>query len=52
MSYKKSYLKVMRIPLKRGRFGTAQDNEHRCNVIVIDDYSHGNFWDQDRLENA
>ncbi len=31
------YLKVMRIPLERGRFITPEDNEHSPFVIVIDD---------------
>ena len=31
------YLKVMRIPLERGRFLTPEDNEHSASVIVIDD---------------
>jgi putative ABC transport system permease protein len=31
------YLKVMRIPLQRGRFLTPEDNEHSAVVIVIDD---------------
>jgi predicted permease len=31
------YLKVMQIPLKRGRFFTAADNEHSQAVIVIDE---------------
>ena len=31
------YLKVMRIPLERGRFITPDDNEHSPFVIVIDD---------------
>jgi predicted permease len=31
------YLKVMRIPLERGRFITPEDNEHSPFMIVIDD---------------
>ncbi|HLN02314.1 MAG TPA: ABC transporter permease [Bryobacteraceae bacterium] len=31
------YLSVLRIPLKRGRFLTAEDHEHSPLVIVIDD---------------
>ena len=31
------YLRVMRIPLERGRFFTPQDNEHSPAVVVIDD---------------
>ncbi|MGH9636220.1 MAG: ABC transporter permease [Candidatus Angelobacter sp.] len=30
------YLKVMQVPLKRGRFFTAADNEHTAAVAVID----------------
>ena len=42
------YLKVMRIPLQRGRFLTAQDNEHTSHVIVIDDFFARKFFgDQD-----
>src|SRR5467141_13260 len=42
------YLKVMRIPLQRGRFLTAQDNEHSSHVIVIDDFFARKFFgDQD-----
>jgi predicted permease len=31
------YLKVMQIPLKRGRFFTAADNDHSQAVVVIDE---------------
>jgi predicted permease len=31
------YLKIMRIPLLRGRFLTADDNEHSEQVVVIDE---------------
>ena len=31
------YLKVMQIPLKRGRFFNAADNEHSLAVVVIDE---------------
>jgi predicted permease len=31
------YLKVMQIPIKRGRFFTAADNEHSPAVVVIDE---------------
>jgi predicted permease len=31
------YLKVMQIPVKRGRFFTAADNEHTAPVVVIDE---------------
>ena len=42
------YLKVMRIPLQRGRFLTPQDNEHSAHVIVIDDFFARKFFgDQD-----
>jgi putative ABC transport system permease protein len=41
------YLKVMRIPLQRGRFLTARDNEHSSHVIVIDDvFARKFFGDQ------
>jgi predicted permease len=32
-----NYLKVMGIPLERGRFFTAQDNESSSHVVVVDD---------------
>src|SRR4029077_5380847 len=38
------YLKVMGIPLQRGRFFTALDNEHSSHVIVIDDVFAGKFF--------
>lgn len=42
------YLKVMGIPLQRGRFLTAQDNERSPHVIVIDDFFARKFFgDQD-----
>jgi len=31
------YLKVMGMPLERGRFFTAQDNENSSHVVVVDD---------------
>jgi len=45
-----SYLKVMGIPLLRGRFLTPQDNEHSSPVIVIDDqFARRHFADQDPI---
>jgi predicted permease len=42
------YLKVMGIPLQRGRFLTPQDHEHSSPVIVIDDqFARRHFGDQD-----
>jgi predicted permease len=38
------FLKVMNIPLKRGRFFTAQDNEHAQHVIVIDEIFARKFF--------
>jgi predicted permease len=32
-----SYLNVMKTPLERGRFFTAQDNENSSHVVVVDD---------------
>ena len=44
------YLKVMGIPLLRGRFFTAQDNEHSQRVIVIDDvFARKFFPDRDPI---
>jgi predicted permease len=44
------YLKVMGIPLQRGRFFTAQDREHSNHVIVIDDvFARKFFGDQDPI---
>ena len=42
------YLKVLGIPLVRGRFFTAQDREHSQHVIVVDDvFARKYFGDQD-----
>src|SRR5437762_5478581 len=38
------YLKVMGIPLQRGRFLAAQDNERSPHVIVIDDFFARKFF--------
>jgi predicted permease len=38
------YLKVMGIPLQRGRFLTAQDNERSPHVIVVDDFFARKFF--------
>jgi predicted permease len=44
------YLKVMRIPVERGRFFTPQDNEGSPSVIVIDDwFSRLHFSGQDPI---
>ena len=44
------YLRVMRTPLRRGRFLTAQDTEHSRRVIVIDDrFAEFCFHDQDPI---
>jgi predicted permease len=43
-----NYLKVMGIPLERGRFLTPQDNEHSSPVVVIDDqFARRHFGDHD-----
>jgi predicted permease len=44
------YLKLMGIPLLRGRFFTAQDNEHASHVVVVDDvFAKKYFGDQDPI---
>ncbi len=44
------YLKVMGIPLERGRFFTAQDRERSQHVIVVDDvFARKFFGDQDPI---
>jgi predicted permease len=44
------YLKVMGIPLQRGRFFTAQDREHSPHVIVVDDvFARKFFADHDPI---
>jgi predicted permease len=49
-SVQPDYLKVMRTPLKRGRFLTPQDNEHSPLVIVIDDrFARLYFGDQNPI---
>jgi predicted permease len=43
-----SYLKLMGIPLQRGRFLTSEDNEHSSPAIVIDDqFARRYFGDRD-----
>jgi predicted permease len=44
------YLRVMGIPLQRGRFFTAQDNERAAHVVVVDDVFASKFFpDQDPI---
>ena len=44
------YLEVMKVPLKRGRFLTPQDNEHSPLVTVIDDqFARRYFGDRNPL---
>lgn len=45
-----TFLKVMGIRLQRGRFFTAQDNEHAQHVVVVDDvFARKFFPDQDPI---
>lgn len=45
-----SYLNVMRTPLERGRFFTAQDNENSSHVVVVDDaFVKEYFGDKDPI---
>ena len=45
-----SYLTVMDIPLKKGRFFTAQDDERAAPVVVIDEvFAHKYFGNEDPL---
>jgi predicted permease len=44
------YLKVMGIPLERGRFFTPEDNERSPHVIAVDDvFAHKYFGDRDPI---
>jgi len=44
------YLKIMKTPLKRGRFLTEADNENSPNVIVIDEqFARLHFGDKDPI---
>ncbi len=44
------YLKVMGIPLQRGRFFTAQDNENSSHTVVVDDvFAKKYFPDSDPI---
>jgi predicted permease len=44
------YFKLMSIPLLRGRYFTAQDNEHSSRVVVVDDvFAKKYFGDQDPI---
>ena len=45
-----SYLNVMKTPLERGRFFTAQDNENSSHVVVVDDsFAKQYFGDRDPI---
>jgi predicted permease len=45
-----NYLRLMRTPLQRGRFFTAQDNENSSHVIVVDDvFAKQYFGGQDPI---
>jgi len=44
------FLRVMGIPLKRGRFFTAHDDEHAQHVVVVDEvFAHKFFPEQDPI---
>ncbi|MGH9733876.1 MAG: ABC transporter permease [Candidatus Acidiferrales bacterium] len=44
------YLRIMKIPLLRGRFLTAQDNQHSPQVVVIDEeFARTVFGNQDPI---
>jgi predicted permease len=44
------YVKVMRIPLLRGRFLTSHDNEHSPGAVVVDEvFAHKYFPNQDPI---
>jgi len=44
------YLKVMGMPLERGRFFTAQDNENSSHVVVVDDvFAQKYFAEKDAI---
>jgi predicted permease len=41
------YMKIMSIPLKRGRFFTEADNQHTPNVVVVDEFFARKFFGND-----
>jgi predicted permease len=44
------YLKIMGVPLQRGRFFTDADNNHAPNVVVVDEtFAHKFFGNQDPI---
>ena len=46
------YLKVMGIPLQRGRFFTAQDNENASHVVVVDEVFAKKYFPDWEFPNA